>query len=78
MPEKDADSYKYDVTDITKIWPHGDYPMITVGKLVLNRNPSNFHSEIEQVAFDPGNNVPGIELSNDRILLARVFSYPDT
>lgn len=68
MPEADADSYKWDITDITKVWPHGDYPMITVGKLVLNRNPQNFHAEMEQVAFNPGNNVPGIELSNDRIL----------
>jgi len=47
MPEKEADNYRYDVTDITKVWPHGDYPMITLGKLVLNRNPNNFFAEIE-------------------------------
>jgi catalase len=43
MPEKDAETYRYDVTDLTKIWPHGDYPLITLGKLVLNKNPTNFH-----------------------------------
>jgi len=78
MPEKDAATYKYDITDITKIWPHGDYPMMTVGKLVLNRNPDNFHADVEQSAFSPGNLVPGIELSHDRILLGRVFAYADT
>lgn len=77
MPEADAASYRYDVTDITKIWPHGDYPLIPIGKFVLNRNPTNFFAEMEQVAFNPGNIVPGIELSNDRILQARVFAYPD-
>jgi catalase len=68
MPEKDALTYRYDVTDITKIWPHGDYPLIPIGKLVLNKNVQNFFAEVEQVAFNPGNLVPGIELSNDRIL----------
>ena len=66
------------MTDITKIWPHSDFPMIKVGRLVLNRNPENFFQDVEQAAFSPGNLVPGIELSNDRILQARVFSYPDT
>lgn len=47
MPEKDADTYRYDVTDITKIWPHGDYPLIPVGKLVMNRNPENYHAQVE-------------------------------
>lgn len=78
MPEHEAANYRYDVNDITKIWPHADYPLIPLGKLVLNRNPQNFFAEVEQSAFSPGNNVPGIELSNDRILQARVFSYPDT
>jgi len=68
MPESDAATYRYDVTDITKIWPHGDYPQVPVGRLVLDRNPKNFFAEIEQLAFSPGNLVPGIELSNDRIL----------
>jgi len=78
MPEKEAETYRYDVTDITKIWPHGDYPLIPLAKLVLNRNPTNFFADMEQAAFSPGTLVPGIQLSNDRILLARVFSYPDT
>jgi len=78
MPEKEAETYRYDVTDLTKIWPHGDYPLIKIGNLVLNRNPDNFHAQMEQAAFSPGNLVPGIQLSNDRILQARVFSYPDT
>lgn len=77
MPEAESENYRYDVTDITKIWPHSDYPLIPVGKFVLNRNPSNFFAEMEQVAFNPGNICPGIELSMDRILQARVFSYPD-
>jgi len=47
MPEKDAANYRYDVTDITKVWPHGDYPLIKIGKLVLDRNPTNFHAEME-------------------------------
>ena len=78
MPENEAATYRYDVTDITKVWPHADYPLLPLGKLVLNRNPLNFFAEVEQAAFTPSNNVPGIELSNDRILQARVFSYPDT
>ena len=77
MPEADAATYRYDVTDITKIWPKADYPLIKVGRFVLNRNPTNFFAEMEQVAFNPGNIVPGIELSKDRILQARIFSYPD-
>ena len=47
MPEKDAETYRYDVTDLTKIWPHTDYPLIPIAKLVLNRNPDNFHAEVE-------------------------------
>jgi catalase len=68
MPEKDAETYRYDVTDITKIWPKTDYPLIPIAKLVLNKNVSNFFAEVEQVAFNPGTLVPGIELSHDRIL----------
>lgn len=77
MPEKDAENYRYDITDITKIWPHGDYPMIPIGKLTLNRNPINYFAEVEQVAFSPGNTVPGIEFSHDRVLMARIFAYGD-
>lgn len=78
MPEADAETYKWNVFDVTKVWPHADYPLVPVGKLVLNRNPRNYFAEIEQAAFSPGHVVPGIEVSPDRMLQARVFSYPDT
>ncbi len=64
--------------DVTKIWPYSDYPLKKVGKLVLNRNPENYFAEVEQAAFSPSHLVPGIEPTNDRILQARLFSYPDT
>lgn len=78
MPEADAATYKYDVLDITKVWPHADYPLIEVGQLVLNRNPDNYFAEVEQSAFAPTHTVPGIEPSNDKMLQGRLFSYPDT
>ena len=78
MPEADADKYEWDVLDITKVWPHADYPLIEVGKLVLNKNPKNYFAETEQSAFSPGHLVPGIEPTNDKMLQGRLFSYPDT
>ena len=78
MPEKDAEGYRYDILDITKVWPHKDYPLIKVGKMTLNRNPENYHAEVEQAAFSPSHFVPGIEPSNDKMLQGRLFSYPDT
>lgn len=78
MPEKEAETYQWNVFDITKVWPHKDYPLVKVGKIVLNRNPENFFAETEQVAFSPGHLVPGIETSNDKMLQGRLFSYPDT
>lgn len=78
MKPEDADAYRFDVFDITKVWPHGDYPLIPVGKFVLNRNPQNFFTEIEQAAFSPSNFVPGIAASPDKMLQVRLFSYPDT
>jgi len=78
MPEKDAQNYKWNVFDITKVWPHSDYPLIPVGKLTLNRNPDNYHAEVEQSAFAPAHVVPGIEPSADKMLQGRLFSYPDT
>jgi len=78
MPEAEGLEYKWDIFDITKIWPHSDYPLIDVGKLVLDRNPTNYHVETEQSAFSPGHFVPGIEPSNDKMLQGRLFSYPDT
>jgi len=76
-PEQAAD-YRFDIFDITKVWPHGDVPPIKVGKLVLNRNPENYFAEVEQAAFSPGNLVPGIAPSPDKMLQARLFSYHDT
>jgi len=68
MPEKDAETYRFDVFDITKVWPHSDYPLQRVGKMTLNRNPENYHAETEQAAFSPSHLVPGIEPSNDKML----------
>jgi catalase len=76
-PEK-AKNFPWDIFDITKVWPHGEVPPIKMGKLVLNRNPVNYFAEVEQAAFSPGNLVPGIGISPDKMLQARVFSYHDT
>jgi catalase len=78
MTPEMAKDYRFDIFDITKVWPHGDVPPIEVGKLVLNRNPVNYFAEVEQAAFGPGNLVPGIAISPDKMLQARVFSYHDT
>jgi catalase len=77
MPFEDAKTYRFNPFDLTKVWPHGDYPLIEVGKLTLDRNVTDFHTEIEQAAFEPNNLVPGIGLSPDKMLLARGFSYSD-
>ena len=78
MPYADAATYRFNPFDLTKVWPHEDYPPITIGRLVLDRNPRNFFAEIEQAAFEPANMVPGIGPSPDKMLLGRMFSYPDT
>ncbi|WP_298868551.1 catalase [uncultured Gimesia sp.] len=77
MPESDADQTPYNPFDLTKVWPHSDYPCIDVGTLELNRNPENYFAEIEQAAFSPSNIVPGIGFSPDKMLQARIFAYPD-
>ncbi len=77
MPELDAEKTAYNPFDLTKVWPHGDYPLIDVGVMELNRNPDNYFAEIEQAAFSPSNKVPGIGYSPDKMLQARVFSYAD-
>jgi catalase len=78
MPFEDAADYRFNPFDLTKVWPHGDYPPMTVGRLVLDRNPENFFAEIEQAAFSPANMVPGVGPSPDKMLLGRLFSYHDT
>jgi catalase len=78
LPPDKAKDFPWDIFDITKVWPHGEVPPIKIGKLVLNRNPVNYFAEVEQAAFCPGNVVPGIAVSPDKMLQARVFSYHDT
>jgi catalase len=78
MPYEAAASYRFNSFDLTKVWPHGDYPLIKVGRLVLDRNPENFFAQIEQAAFEPSALVPGIGVSPDKMLLGRVFAYADT
>jgi catalase len=78
MTPEQAEDYRFDILDITKVWPHGDFPLIEVGRLVLDRNPKNYFAEVEQAAFCPGNLVPGIAASPDKMLQARIFSYHDT
>lgn len=77
MPEKDAETAPYNPFDVTKVWPHGDYPLIEVGELEMNRNPANYFQMIENAAFSPSNVVPGIGFSPDKMLQARIFSYAD-
>ncbi|MEI2640206.1 MAG: catalase [Microthrixaceae bacterium] len=77
MPEADAATVPYHPFDLTKVWPKGDYPLIEVGEWELNRNPDNYHAEVEQAAFNPANVVPGIGFSPDRMLQGRLFSYGD-
>jgi catalase len=77
MPFEDGKTYRFNPFDLTKVWPHGDYPLIKVGTMTLNRNLTDFHTEMEQAAFEPNNLVPGIGLSPDKMLLARGFSYAD-
>jgi catalase len=77
MPEKDAEKTAYNPFDLTKVWPHKDYPLIEVGIMELNRNPENYFAEVEQSAFEPSNVVPGISFSPDKMLQFRIFAYAD-
>ncbi|MCE9648157.1 MAG: catalase [Parvibaculum sp.] len=77
MPEADAEKTAYNPFDLTKVWPHKDYPLIEAGVLTLNRNPDNYHAEVEQSTFSPANVVPGISHSPDKMLQFRIFSYAD-
>jgi catalase len=77
MPEEDAEQTPYNPFDLTKVWPHKDYPLIEVGILELNRNPENYFAEVEQAAFEPSNIVPGIGFSPDKMLQFRIFAYAD-
>lgn len=77
MPFAEAETYRFNPFDLTKVWPHGDYPLVEVGQLILDRNPTDYHTEIEQAAFEPNNLVPGIGVSPDKMLLGRIFAYAD-
>jgi len=77
MPELEADSYSINPFDLTKVWPYKDYPLLEVGVLQLNRNPNNYFAEVEQAVFEPSNLPPGMGASPDKMLQARLMSYPD-
>ena len=78
MPFEDAAGYRFNPFDLTKVWPHADYPLVEVGRMTLDENPEDHFVHIEQAAFEPSNMVPGIGPSPDKMLLGRLFSYPDT
>ncbi len=77
MPLEDANTYRFDPFDVTKVWSQKDYPLIEVGRMVLNRNPENYFAEVEQATFSPGTLVPGVEVSPDKMLQGRLFAYAD-
>lgn len=78
MPVAEAQHYRFNPFDLTKVWSHKDYPKMDIGTLTLNRNPDNYFAEIEQAAFNPANFVPGIGPTPDKMLQGRLFSYGDT
>lgn len=78
LPPEAEQEYRFDIFDVTKVVYQSDYPLIKIGRMVLNRNPRNYFAEVEQAAFSPGNFVPGIAASPDKMLQGRLFSYPDT
>jgi catalase len=77
MTNEQAKSFKHNPFDLTKVWPHKEYPLIDVGVLELNKNPENYFADVEQAAFNPANSVPGIGYSPDKMLQGRLFSYGD-
>jgi len=77
MKPEEAENYRFNPFDITKVWPHGDYPLIPLGRMVLDKNPTNYFTDIEQAAFSPANLVPGIAPSPDKMLQGRLFAYHD-
>lgn len=78
MTPEQAEKFRYNVLDLTKIWPHKEFPLRKIGRMVLDRNVENYFAEIEQAAFSPSHTVPGVEPSADPVLQSRLFSYPDT
>ncbi|XP_048765192.1 catalase-like [Ostrea edulis] len=78
MTFEQAEKYKWNPFDVTKVWSQKDYPLIEVGKMVLNKNPNNYFAEVEQIAFSPAHFIPGVDASPDKMLQGRLFSYSDT
>ncbi|XP_078076532.1 catalase [Mustelus asterias] len=78
MSFQEAQVHRWNPFDVTKVWPHKEFPLIPVGQMVLNKNPINYFTDVEQMAFDPSNMVPGIEPSPDKMLQGRLFAYTDT
>lgn len=78
LPEEKEHDFPFDILDPTKVWPEEDIPKIKIGEIILNRNVDNYFAETEQVAFNPGNVIPGIDFTNDPLLQGRLFSYTDT
>lgn len=78
MTFEEAEKFRWNPFDLTKIWPQAEFPLMPVGKMVLNENPKNYFADVEQIAFAPSHMVPGIEASPDKMLQGRLFSYPDT
>jgi catalase len=77
MTPEQAKTYRFNPFDVTKVLPHGDFPVMPLGRMVLNRNPENYFAEVEQAAFSPGNFVPGFAASPDKMLQGRIFAYHD-
>ena len=77
MTDEQAKIFRFNPFDLTKVWPHAEFPLIDVGILELNRNPRNYHAEVEQAALAPSNIIPGVDFSPDKVLQARIFSYAD-
>ena len=77
MPEADAEKMNFNPFDLTKVWPHADFPLQEVGVFELNKNPDNYWQYVENAAYSPSNVVPGIGFSPDKVLQARIFSYAD-
>ncbi|GFF98093.1 catalase [Aspergillus udagawae] len=77
MSAEEAENYRWNIFDMTKVWPHKDFPLQQIGRLTLNRNPRNYFADIEQAAFSPSTMVPGFAASADPVLQARLFAYPD-
>ena len=78
MTQEQAEDFRWNPFDLTKVWPHADFPLIEVGEMELNRNPDNYFHEVEQAAFNPSAFVPGIGPSPDKMLQGRLMSYQDT